>query len=108
MFAALFSDGEVYLALSQLNTDRFTKSLFLAHLVKALDESRPRWRDNHVFLFDGASYNTSSRTTDTLKKLGVKYMMTGPYSYDGCAVERFFAHYKMGDHNERKVATGKK
>jgi hypothetical protein len=67
MFAAIFSDGELYTALSQSNTDRFTKSLFISHLVKVLDEDRPGWRNNHVFFFDGASYNTAPRTVETLK-----------------------------------------
>jgi hypothetical protein len=98
----------LYTALSQANTDRHTKCLFLTHLAKELDKTRPGWRHNHVFFFDGASYNTSEKTKDHLKWLGVKYMTTGPYSYDGCCVERFFAHLKMGDLNKQGLKTGKK
>jgi hypothetical protein len=108
MFAAVFSDGELLTSLSQANTDKHTKSLFLSYLVQELDESRPGWRSNHVFFFDGASYNTCQWTKDHLKRLKVPYMTTGPYSYDGCCVERFFAHFKMGDLNPDNLATGKK
>jgi hypothetical protein len=62
VLGAIDTNGEVYTALSQSNTDHETKILFLKHLFKVLDLERPGWRETTYLIMDGASYNTAVET----------------------------------------------
>ena len=62
MIAAICSDGKLYIALTQVNTDSDVMMLFLDHLSKLLAKENSRFRDNTVFLLDGARYHTSTAT----------------------------------------------
>jgi hypothetical protein len=52
------STGEVFFALTQVNTDASVMQLYLHHLSETLDAERPTWRENTVILLDGARYHT--------------------------------------------------
>ena len=43
-----------------------------------------------------------------MNKLGIKVMLSAPYSYAGAPCELFFAYFKQGYLNKRGESTGKK
>lgn len=102
------SSGDVYLALTQVNTDHKVMQLYLSQLAEALDIERPTWRDDTVVLLDGARYHTCQSTRDHIKHLRMPVMFSGPRSYDTAPCELFFASLKNGDLNPLRRATGKK
>ena len=59
MIVALDSQGEVFLSLSQSNTNSMTMGLFFKELASALDKMRPKWRNNHIVVIDNAPYHSS-------------------------------------------------
>ena len=93
------SHGEVYLSMTQVNTNENVMCLFLSHLVDLLDIQRNGWRGDTVLLLDGAGYHKSSMVRNHLKKLGVPVIYTGPRSYDAAPCELFFSQLKNGDLN---------
>ena len=107
MIAAVDSFGEVYVAISQENTNNDTFRLFLTNLVKELQKDRWDFRDDTVFLLDGASYHTSKEVRSLIAKLKLSVIFTGPRSYDACPVELFFAYFKNEDLNPTNQKTGK-
>ena len=107
LFAAVDSFGEVYIAISQENTNNDTFRLFLTYLIKELTRDRPNFREDTVFLFDGAGYHTSNEVQAYMAKLELQVIFTGPRSYDTCPVELFFAYFKNEDLNPTNQKTGK-
>jgi len=59
MIVALDTQGEIFLSLSQSNTNSFTMGLFFKELANVLDKMRPKWRNNHVIVIDNAPYHSS-------------------------------------------------
>ena len=49
LIAGVSNHGQLYMALSQANTNAENLQLFLAHLAKLLDKERPQWRKNTIF-----------------------------------------------------------
>jgi hypothetical protein len=99
MIGAISTNGEVYWALSQANTDDRTMALFIWNLVKKLDLDRKNWRLDSLLQLDGAAYHKSESTIRLLQDLKVPYCVSGPYSYDGTPIELFWAQLKFGDIN---------
>ena len=60
--AALDTDGKVYLALTQVNTDSNVMLAFLSRLSITLTSEGGDWRSSTVFVFDGAPYHKSNET----------------------------------------------
>ena len=60
-----------------------------------------------MILLDNASYHCSKPTLNTLERLQVPVIFTGPHSYAAAPVELFFAAFKSCDINPRHMATGK-
>ena len=58
--ACLDSNGNLYLTLSQGNSNSTTMEVFFHHLAAKLDKERPKWRANTVLLMDNAKYHNSS------------------------------------------------
>jgi transposase len=108
MIAGIDTEGDVYLALLQINNDVSVIKLFLTSLAFRLDLDRPNWRGDTVFLLDGATYHLSSEIKEHLQKLRINVIFTGPRSYDASPIELFWAHLKRGDINTEKKKTGKK
>ena len=94
MIAAICSRGQCYLSLTQVNTDSDIMKLFLDRLCQILSKENPAYRDNTVFLLDGAAYHRSGMTREFYKKLQVKIMLSAPYSYSGAPIESFFGYFK--------------
>ena len=108
MILAFDNFGEVYFALTQVNTTAIIIKMFLSHLCSRLDVDRPNWRQDSVMLLDGAAYHTCSEVRVHLHQLKVPVMYTAPYSYAACPVELFFAYLKNEDLNPQLLPTGKK
>ena len=65
---AIDTDGSIFFALSQLNTDTDSKRLLLHELCNALDKDRPDWRETSVCFMDNAGYNRDELTMEFIKK----------------------------------------
>ena len=56
LLMAISTDGKLYAALTQVNTDHKVFCLFMSQLVKKLSKEDPDWRTNTLILMDGARY----------------------------------------------------
>ena len=82
MIVAVSSEGKVWLALTQCNTDENVMQLFLSRLATCLTSTYGViWREKVVVVLDGASYHRSSETRNCLQHLGMKVALSAPYSY---------------------------
>ena len=108
MIMAFDSHGDVYFAMTQVNTNASIIKMFLSQLSSRLDVERPSWRDDSVLLLDGASYHICPEVREHMKVLGIPVIFTAPYSYAACPVELFFAYFKNQDINPLMLPTGKK
>ena len=108
MLTALDTDGNVYFTLSHANTNSETLLLFLSQFCRLLDNENWGWRDNTIFLLDGAKYHTSIKTREVIAYLDIKVVFSGPYSYDTAPCELLFSHLKNTDINSSRMPTGKK
>ena len=99
--------GNIYLCLTQSNSNKSMMGLFMEQLVLKLDKSNPFWRNSTIIQWDGASYHKAKGTFEMLQRLRVPIMMMGPYSYDAAPAELFFAAFKKADVNPNKVSLGK-
>ena len=61
-----------------------------------------------MFLWDNAPYHTSADTQSMIRRLGLKVIFTGPYSYDAAPIETLFSQLKCGELNPDRLQTGKK
>ena len=59
-------------------------------------------------LLDNASYHHSQTTRNAMKKLGLRVIYSGPYSFSAAPIETYFAHLKTGDLNPLKLQLGKR
>ena len=57
VIACLNSYGELYLSLTQSNTNENVMEIYLHKLCNKLDKEKPGWRDNFVIFLDGAVSN---------------------------------------------------
>ena len=108
MICALDTEGRIYVALTQVNTNEDVYSSFLSRLVNVMCQEDKDFRTNTIFVMDGASYHKSKRVALTLKKLGVNYMIAGPYAYDVQPIEYWFSYFKSEQINPQHLKTGKK
>ena len=66
--------------------------LFLSRLSACLTKTYGvQWREQAVFLIDGAAYHRSAETRTCLKHLGMRVIISAPYSYSAAACELWFA-----------------
>ena len=82
--------------------------VFLFDLMKQLDKENPGWRDDTVFLLDGAKYHTGSEIRQYMRKLELEVIWSAPYSYTTAPIEMVFASLKNGELNAENRPTGKK
>ena len=108
MIVALDNFGQVYLTLTQANSNSQIMALFIQEMVKKLDRERPEWRRDTVWFWDGASYHSSTETLKLLEHFKVPIMFLGSYSYSTAPCELFFAMFKRADINPRLVPAGKR
>ena len=108
IIAAIDNLGNSYLAVSTANTDSDTFVTFLYYLAAALDQEDSNWRKSTAFLLDNASYHRSDDTRAAVKKLGLRVIFSGPYSYTAAPIETYFAQLKAGNLNPDRIAVGKR
>ena len=99
MQCAIGDHGELFFALMQANSNVRTMELFMTHLCWKLDKLRADWRRDTVFQLDGASWHVSKENLAVFEKLKAQLIISGPYSYDGSAIELLFAAMKKGNLN---------
>ena len=107
MITGVDTQGNIYISLTQSNSNSEIMEMFFRFLIKELDRESRYWRNNSVILLDGAPYHTSNATLDALKELDIPVMFFGPHSYDAAPCELFFAWFKSDDINPRRVPQGK-
>ena len=61
-----------------------------------------------MLLWDNAPYHRSAESKVVIKRLGLKVIFTGPYSYSGVPIELLFAGLKLGELNAEGWPTGKR
>ena len=49
--------GNIYLSLTQSNSNKSMMGLFMEHLVAKLDKENPYWRQGTIIQWDGAPYH---------------------------------------------------
>ena len=62
MITGIDNEGNIYVSLTQSNSNSEIMELFFRHLVKELDRESRYWRHHSVILLDGAPYHTSKHT----------------------------------------------
>ena len=108
MLVALDTDGRIWCALTQANTDADVMTTFLRHLVRQLDQEDPGWQETSTILLDNAAWHANALMKQRLARMGLPVIYTGPYSYAAAPVELVFAALKLGDLNPNRLPTGKK
>ena len=108
LIAAVDTLGNVYLTLTQANSNNKTMEIYFHCLAAKLDRERPNWRDDSIVVFDGAAYHRSASTLRVLSELKVPVMFFGPHSYNLAPCELFFAFVKSTHLNPTYLPTGKK
>ena len=86
MIAALDTDGKIWCALTQANTDSDVLLLFLRSLARQLDLETPGWELSSTILLDNAPYHVSPVMKRRLANLGLPIMYSGPYCYGSVSI----------------------
>ena len=77
MLAAIDTDGNLYMSLTQFNTDSDAMLMFMTHLFTTLTAESKDWRENTYWLLDNAPYHRSQEVRNHLLRLGVKVILSG-------------------------------
>jgi len=107
MIIGVDSQANVYMCLTQSNSNKSMMSLFMEELVKKLDKQSPHWRNFTIIQWDGAAYHKAQGTQEMIKRLRVPMIMNGPYSYEASPCELFFSAFKLNDINPNHLPVGK-
>ena len=97
--AAIDNFGDAYLSLLQANTNQYTYAEFVRELAQILDKERPGWRQDTIWLVDGAKMHTTELVQDIYQKLKIPIMVAPPYSWNLVATEKFHVLFKVGELN---------
>ena len=108
MIVGLASDGEIYVSLTQVNTNTDMIMLFISRLALILGQEHKDWRKNTILLLDGASYHKSADSRKLFDNMSIKIMLSAPYSFAGAAIEYFFGYFKKGNLNKGNYPLGKR
>ena len=69
LIVALDTDGRIWFALTQANTDSSVMTLFLRYLVRELDRDQPGWQETSTILLDNAAWHTNEVMKQRLAKM---------------------------------------
>ena len=109
MITAVSSEGYVWMALTQCNTNEDVFQMFMAYLSRCLTKKFGNgWREQIVCVMDGASYHRSAATRRCVSHLRMQVVLSAPYSYSAASAELWFSLFKRGDFNQGDVKTGRK
>ena len=108
LIVALDTEGKMWCALTQANTDADVMTLFLRYLERQLDLETPERQENSTILLDNAAWHTNPLMKARLARMKLPIIYSGPYSYTSAPVESVFAALKLGNLNPNRLPTGKK
>ena len=94
MIAAVCTIGQVYVSLTQINTDSSVMISFISRLATVLTYEDANWKRDSVLVLDGAKYHKTPDVRLLLKRLGINHIISGPYAYDSAPCELFFSYFK--------------
>ena len=66
---ALDTEGRLWCALTQANTDSDVMTMFLRYLMRELDRESPGWQENTTILLDNAAWHTNAVMRQRLARL---------------------------------------
>ena len=69
LIVALDTDGRIWCALTQANTDSDVMTMFLRYLVRELDRESPGWQENSTILLDNAAWHTNAVMKQRLARM---------------------------------------
>ena len=69
LIAALDTEGKIWFALTQANTDSDVMVTFLRRLMEQLDRERPGWQEDTTILLDNAAWHTNPVIKERLARL---------------------------------------
>ena len=69
LLVALDTEGKMWCALTQANTDADVMTTFLRYLVRQLDQETPGWQENTTVLLDNAAWHTNAVIKARLAKM---------------------------------------
>ena len=99
MTAAVDNYGDAYFALIQANNNQYTYGEFVRELTAILDTDRAGWRDDTIWLVDGAKMHSTELVRGIYQKLKIPIMIAPPYSWNLVATETWHALFKSGELN---------
>jgi len=108
MITGLDTLGNIYLSLTQSNSNSKVMEIFFRQLVLKLNKDRLDWRENTIVILDNASYHSTSSVIKLLESLRIPVIFSGPHSYDTAVCELIFAMFKSGNWNKEGLPMGKK
>ena len=108
MLVAMDTLGNVYLSLTQTNSNNQMMELFFRQLVVKLDKERKDWRSDTIIILDNARYHSSSGIMRLFESLRIPIIYTGPHSYDFAPCELWFSYFKSANFNPDRLPLGKR
>ena len=69
LIVALDTDGRLWCALTQANTDSDVMTMFLRYLVRELDRESPGWQEDCTILLDNAAWHTNQVIRQRLARM---------------------------------------
>ena len=94
LIVAIDTLGNVYLSMTQVNTDNEVFCVFLSKLVAKLQKEDAKWHTKTILLLDNASYHKHDGVINQLKLQGADTLFLGPYSWLTAPAELAFAFLK--------------
>ena len=76
LIAALDTEGRIWFALHQANTDSDIMCLFLRKLMAQLDRESPGWEENTTVLLDNAPWHTNAVMKERLARMEMSFNMS--------------------------------
>ena len=108
IIVAISSDGLLYMACTQVNTNEEVFSVFMEKFIAKLKADQKFNDRPSCFVIDNASYHSTDLTKATFTRLGATMAFTSPYSWSTSACELFFAALKSRNLVPQNKPGGKK
>ena len=86
LIVALDTEGKIWFALTQANTDSDVMTTFLRKLMDQLDLESPGWEETTTILLDNAAWHTSPVMKKRLARMQAPMTYSGPYCYTSAPV----------------------
>jgi len=108
LILALDTNGKMWAALTQVNTDTNVMTLFLQYLKRQLDREDAAWKEKTYILLDNAKWHTNPEMKQRLARMELPIIFSAPYCYTTAPAESAFSALKLGELNPEHLPTGKK